>query len=131
LTQPRGPVNAQLVKLAALDDRVVEHLGHGAAQRLGAVDHHQDRPGDFQATLPQPDQQLTHHGSVLGGALDQPERDLGAVQSDAKRDHAAVLGHPDPVHHERHQVQPGQILGEQLGQGVLGPGHEPARDRRP
>jgi hypothetical protein len=42
-----------------------------------------------------------------------------------------VLGRPDAVHHERHQVQGGQILGEQLGQGVLGPGDEPGRDRRP
>jgi hypothetical protein len=29
-----------------------------------------------------------------------------------------VLGHADPVDHERHQVQPGQILGEQLRQGA-------------
>jgi hypothetical protein len=119
------------VQLAALDHRVVEHVGNRAAQRLGAIDHHQDRPSHLQAALPQPDQQLAHHVSVLGGALDQPERDLGAVDGDAKRDHTAVLGHPDAVHHERHQVQPGQLLGEQLGQGVLGSGHEPARDRRP
>jgi hypothetical protein len=29
------------MQLAALDHGVVEHLGHRAAQRLGAVDHHQ------------------------------------------------------------------------------------------
>ena len=27
-----------------------------------------------------------------------------------------MLGHPDAVHHERDQVQAGQVLGEQLGQ---------------
>jgi hypothetical protein len=42
------------VELAALDDRVIEHVADGAAQRLGAVEHHQDRPGDLQPTLPQP-----------------------------------------------------------------------------
>ena len=41
-----------------------------------------------------------------------------------------MLGHPDPVDHERDQVQPGQILGEQISQSVLGPGDESARDRR-
>jgi hypothetical protein len=42
-----------------------------------------------------------------------------------------VLGHPDPVDQQRHQVQAGQVGGEQLSQGVLGRGHEPAPDRRP
>jgi hypothetical protein len=41
-----------------------------------------------------------------------------------------VLGDLDAVDHERDQVQPGQVGGEQLGQGMLGRGHEPARDRR-
>ena len=41
-----------------------------------------------------------------------------------------MLGHPDPVHQQRHQLQGGQILGQQLGQGMLGAGHEPARHRR-
>jgi hypothetical protein len=56
---------AELVELAALDHRVVEHLEHHAAQRLGAVDHHQDRPGHLQPTLAQPDQQVTRHRGVL------------------------------------------------------------------
>jgi hypothetical protein len=70
------------VELAALDDRVVEHLGDGAAQGLGAVEHHQDRPRHLQTTLPQPGQQVADHAGVLGGALGQGERDLGAVQGD-------------------------------------------------
>jgi len=113
-----------------LDDGVVEHLQHRATQRLGAVDHHQDRPSHLEPSLPQPDQHLGDHAGVLGGALGQGEGDLGAVDGDAEGHHAGVLGHPDPVHHERDQVQAGQLLGKQLGQGVLGPGHEPAGDRR-
>jgi hypothetical protein len=109
---------------------MVEHVTDGAAQRLSAVEHHQDRPGDLQAALPQPDQQVADDGGVLGRALGQGERDLGPVQRDPQRDHAAVVGHPDPVHQQRHQLQGGQVLGEQLSQGVLGSGHEPARHRR-
>jgi hypothetical protein len=67
------------VELAALDDRVVEHVGDRAAQRLGAVDHDQDRPSGVQATVAQPSQQVGDHGGVLSGALDQPQRDLGPV----------------------------------------------------
>jgi hypothetical protein len=118
------------VQLAALYHRVVEHVIDGAAKGLGAVDHHQDRAGHLQPTLAQPDQQVTHHRGVLGGALGQGERDLGPIDRDAQRNHTGVLGHPDAVDQQRHQVQPGQILGEQLRQGVLGTSHESARDRR-
>jgi hypothetical protein len=113
------------MELAALDHRMVEHLGDGAPERLGAVDHHQDRPDDLQATLAQPSQQVTDHGGVLGGTLGQGEWDLGAVDGDPQRDHTAVVGHADAVDQQRHQVQAGQVGGEQLRQGVLGPGHEP------
>jgi hypothetical protein len=118
------------MQLAALDDRVVEHLGDGAAQRLGTVEHHQDGAGDVQAALSQPDQHVGDHIGVLGGALGQGERDLGAVDGDAQGDYAGVLGHADAVDQQRHQLQAGQVGGEQLGQGMLGPGHEPPRDRR-
>ena len=64
------------MELAALDDGVVEHVVDGTAQRAGAVDHDQDRPGSVQAALPQPDQQVGHHGGVLGRALGQ-RQDLG------------------------------------------------------
>jgi hypothetical protein len=46
-------------------------------------------------------------------------------------DHAAVLGYPDAVDHERHQVQPRQVGAHELGQGPFGRGDEPAGDRRP
>jgi hypothetical protein len=135
-SKPQRPKTAHYflpasVELAALDDRVVEHLGDGAAQRLGAVDHHQHRPDDIQPTVAQGRQEVPHHRGVLGRALGQGERNLRPIDRDAKRDHAGVLGHPDAVDQQRHQVQAGQVLGEQLGQGVLGGGDEPARDRRP
>jgi hypothetical protein len=31
-----------------------------------------------------------------------------------------VVGHADAIHQQCHQVQAGQILGQQLGQGMLG-----------
>ena len=36
----------------------------------------------------------------------------------------------DPVDHDRHQVQPGQVRGQQIGQGGLGHRHELPRHRR-
>jgi hypothetical protein len=57
------------VQLAALYHRVVEHIGDRTAQRLGPIDHHQQRPRHLQTTVAQARQQVTHHGGVLGGAL--------------------------------------------------------------
>jgi hypothetical protein len=48
--QPVGHV-PELVQLTALDDGMVEDVGDGTAQRLGAVDHDQDRPRRVQAAL--------------------------------------------------------------------------------
>src|SRR5258708_3967116 len=42
-------VNPNLVELTTLDDRVVEHVDDGLAQRLGAVQAPQHRAGDAQA----------------------------------------------------------------------------------
>jgi hypothetical protein len=39
------------MQLAALNDWVIEHVGDPTAQRLGAVEHHQQRPGRVQPTL--------------------------------------------------------------------------------
>jgi hypothetical protein len=115
--QPVGDV-AELVELAALDDRMVEHVQHGAVERLGAVDHHQDRPSDLQATLPQPHQQVTHTVAFSVAPSARASGILVPSRVMPRGDHAGVLGHADPVDHERHQVQPGQILGEQLRQGA-------------
>src|SRR3954453_10186632 len=46
---------------------MVEDVQHGPVQRLGAVQHGQDRAGDVQAPLPQPDDQGTNQGGVLVG----------------------------------------------------------------
>ena len=99
------------MQLAALDDGVVEDVGHGAAQSLGTVEHDQDRPRRVQAALAQPGEQVTDHG----GALGQPDRDPGPVQGDPQGDHAAVVGDLNAVDHERDQVQAGQVGGQQLG----------------
>jgi len=56
---------------------------------------------------------------------------LGPVQVDPKGDHAGVLAEVDPVDQQADQVQPGQVAGEQLGQGGVGHGDKPAGDRRP
>ena len=109
---------------------MVEDVGDRAAQRLGAVDHDQDRPGAVQPMVTQRGERIGHDRGVLGGALGQAQRDLRAVQGDPERNHAAALGHLDPVDHERDLVQPRQVGAQQLGQGVLGGGHEPAGDRR-
>jgi hypothetical protein len=55
---------------------MVEHLGHGAAQRLGAVEHDQQRAGDVQPAVAQPNQHLGDQGGVRGGALGQSEGTL-------------------------------------------------------
>jgi hypothetical protein len=48
--EPVGHI-AQLPQLAALNDGVVEHVGDRTAQRLGAVQHHQQRPGRVESTV--------------------------------------------------------------------------------
>jgi small-conductance mechanosensitive channel len=65
-----------------------------------------------QAPLAQSDDQLTDQGGVLRGTLHQGRRVLDAVDADPERDHTAVLGEVHSIHHERHQVQSGQIGGE-------------------
>jgi hypothetical protein len=120
----------QLVQLAPGEHGMVEQVGYGAAERLGAIQHAQDRSADIQATLAQPSEQLAGQGGVLGGPLDQGQRVLGPVDGDAEGDHAGVLTVVDPVDHEADQVELGQVGGQQLGQRGLGHGHEPAGDRR-
>ena len=119
-----------LVQLAALDHRAVEHVEDGLAQRLGPVEAHQHRAGDVQAPLTQVDQQAGDQGRVLGRALHQRQRVLDPVDADTQRHDTARLGEVHPVDHQRHQIQPGQILRQQLGQSGFGHRHKPAGDRR-
>jgi hypothetical protein len=58
-------------------------------------------------------------------ALDQRQRVLHTVDVDPERDHAGVLTEVHSVHHQRHQIQRGQIGGQQLRQGGLGLRDEP------
>jgi hypothetical protein len=106
--------------VAALQDRAVEHLAHTGGQRLGPVEHRQDRAGGVQPTLAQVNEQPADQGGVLGRPFGQRERVLGPVAVDAQRNHAAVLGEVHPVDHERHQVQAREVGGQQLGQRGLG-----------
>ena len=77
-----------------------------------------------------PDDQVGDQGGVLGRALHQRQRVLDPVDVDAQGDHAGVLAEVHPVDHQRHQVQPGQIGGQQLRQRGLGRRDEPPRHRR-
>ena len=116
--------------LAALDERLVEHVLDRAGQGLGAVEHGEDGPGDVQAPLAQPGDQVRDQGGVLGGALLGREGVLGPVDADAQGDDAGVLAEVHPVDHERDQVQPVEPTGHQLRQRGLGRGDEAAGDRR-
>jgi hypothetical protein len=44
--------------------------------------------------------------------------------------HTGVLAEVHPVHHQRDEVEAGEVRGEQLSQGGLGLRDEPARHRR-
>ena len=121
---------SDLVQLTALDHRVIEHIEHRRAQRLGPVDPDEHRTGDVQAPLPQVHQQPADQRGVLRRALHQRQRVLGALDVNAHRDDTAGLGEVHAVDHQRHQIQPGQIGRQQLGQGGFGHRHKSARDRR-
>ena len=118
------------MKLTALEHWAVEHLADPGGQRLGPVEHRQDRAGGVQAAFAQVNEQSAYQGGVLRRAFGQRERVLGALGVDAQGDHTAVLGEVHPVDHDRHQIQRGQVGGEQLGQGGLGGLDEPPRHRR-
>jgi hypothetical protein len=118
------------MQLAALDHRVIEHIEHRLAQRLGAVQADQHRADHVQTPLPQADEQAGDQGGVLRGALHQRQGMLVALDVNAQRHDAARLGEVHAVDHQRDQVQPGQILRKQLGQSSFGHRHKPAGDRR-
>ena len=75
-------------------------------------------------------EQLGRHRRVLGRALDEPERVLGAVDVDAEGDDTAVLAEVDAVDHERDEIEAGQVGREEPGEGVLRRGDEAAGDGR-
>ncbi len=109
---------------------MVEHPGHRGPQCFRAVDNHQDRTGGVQTSLPQPDEQVGHHGGVFGVTIDQGQRMLGAIDADAQRDNADMLSEADAVEHQRHQVQVPERAGQQLTQSSLGGLDKPPRHSR-
>ena len=86
---------------------MVEHGLDAGDERLGPVEHAQDRPGRVQAPVAQVGQQIAHDGGVLGVALGQAERVFGAVDADPQGDDAEMIGEVHTVDHERHQVELG------------------------
>lgn len=58
--------SASRVQLAPRHHRVVEHVQHRPAQRLGPVQHGQNRPGDVPPPLAQVQAQRGDQGGVLG-----------------------------------------------------------------
>ena len=118
------------MQLAALDHRVVEHVEHGLAQRLGPVEADQHRAGHVQTPLTQVYQQVGDQRRVLRRALHQRQRMLVARRCRCPGRRHSRIGEVHAVDHQRDEIQPGQIRDEQLGQGGFGYRDEPARDRR-
>ena len=125
-----APDVADLVLFAPSDHRVVEDGLDRRWERGGPVDDEQRRLGHVQAPVTQPHEEALHDRRVLGVALHEGEGVLGPVDVDAERNHAQMLGKRDPVDHDRHQVELGEVGRHELGERRLGHGHEPARHRR-
>ena len=106
------------------------HVLDRAGQRLGPVQHGEDGPGDVQAAVAQPGDQIGDQGGVLRRALLDRQRVLDPVDADAERDDAGVLAEVHPVDQERDQVQVIEAAAHQLRERGLGRGCEPAGHRR-
>jgi hypothetical protein len=120
-----------LVANAALHWRVdPEDVADGLAQRLGAVDDHQDALLDIQAALDEVREQGGRDGRVLGRAVPQPERVLDAVGVDPQGDDAAAALQLDPVEHHDRQAQIIQRARHEIDQVRARARHELAADRR-
>ena len=120
-----------LVDLAALNHRqVTEHRPDPGGEGLRAVDHHEQACAVVQAPLNQVSQQSGHDGLVLGVTEAQPNRDLRAIGSDDKGDHAHLPGEVDAIDHQHRRIQHRQITTQQLIERLLRAGHEPPRHRR-
>ena len=104
LGQQVGDVSL-LVAVAAMHQGVLaEDLADRLGERLGAVDHEEDRLLGVQAAVDQVGQQRAREGGVLGRALPEPERDLDALGGDPERDHVRALGDLQAVEHHRRQA---------------------------
>lgn len=101
---------------------MVEDVNYGFVLGFRAVQHGHDRTGHVQTRSRNPTTKLGDERGVLRRALHQGQGMLGPVDIDAQRHDAGVLGEVHPVDHDRHQVQSGQISGQQVGQGLFGGG---------
>ena len=117
---------SDLMDLAALD--------HGRSNtsktaRRSALDRrcHQHRAADIEAARKTTSRTVTKTRYAV--RLHQRQRCL-TVDTDPNATTQQVSAKCTAVDHQRHQVQRGQIGGEQLGQGGLGDRHELRRDRR-
>jgi hypothetical protein len=115
------------VLTAPLDARLgVEHAADRPLQGLAAVDDEQHPLVGVQATLGQVSHQAGADRLVLGGALNHPQGNLGAIVGNAQRADQQVLAHTEAVqehHHEAPVVKPPY---QQVTQPLGGRSHEPA-----
>ena len=118
-----------LVQLVALDDRVIEHVDDCLAQRLGAVEADQHRTGDIQAPLTQIHQQVVTNVAVSVEPSTNASGCLSPLMSmpSATMQHDSAKCTPSII---SASVQPGQVLGKQLGQRGFSHRREFAGDRR-
>ena len=128
LRQPLPHV-PDLVFLTALDDGLVEHIVHGAAELLRSVDHDQNRACDVQTAFTEAGQQFTHHGGVLRGALHDCQPVLDPRDVDPERHQAGLFAEMHAVHHQRDQVHLVQRVSEELCQRRRRLGDEATAER--
>ena len=96
----------QLVDLTALDQRgLAEDGAHGFAQRLRAVEDHQQAAVGAQAAALQIRQQVLTDARVLGGPVPQAERVFLAIGRDPERHDQAVLADVHAVEEQGDQVE--------------------------
>ena len=120
-----------LVAMAAMHQRVLaEDVLDRPPQRLGAVDHEQDRLLWVEAAVDEIGQQGACQRGVLGRPLPQPERDLDAVGRDAERHDVRALRDLDAVEHHHRQAHVLKATTHQLGERGAGALDEHRRDRR-
>jgi hypothetical protein len=74
-------------------------------------------------------QQAGDQGGVLGVALDDSQGVLGPLDVDAQCHYAGMTCEMDPVDHERHQVDAGQVDAHEVIESDLGGRHEAPGDR--
>ena len=97
---------AHLVDLAPLDERgVAEGRAHRFAQRLRAIEDHEQAAVGAQAATLEIRQQALAHGGVLGRPVPEPERVFLAVGGDAQGDDEAVIAEVHAVDQQRDEVE--------------------------